>query len=447
MRRPGSPIRGLHRKRSGADGFSIIELMLAIFILAVIMSAVAAALGTAMRVSRGNTNRVVAANLASSELDQIRENASQDFDSLTNLLGQTTVTKTIKTVPYTVTKDINWVSGSANNSPCDGSATASSAYVRVTVEVTWSALNGVRPVTSQTVIAPPVGVYDPNTGNAGVKILSAAGKPQENIKVDLTGPSGAETPQYTTTDGCAFFAFLPAGSYTATISAAGYADRQGVTSPTRTIGVNVATTTPFPFEYDVLGGLNATFQPLFNAAGPVYSGSVPNNVPITLYNTGFTPTGLKTFTGTGSPRSIPSLYPFTSGYVAWGGTCTDADPDQYGTNLRPPAIAVPPGVTSAGNVLLPSLPIKVRRTAGLLAVPNAHVTLVHAAGAGCTTGQTLTYDAAVVTDAAGRMTIAAPYGTWTVQVDTKTPLTAWPTITLSPLNAQPRAEINVDVLT
>ncbi len=211
MRRPGSPIRGLHRKRSGADGFSIIELMLAIFVLAVIMTAVAAALGTAMRVSRGNTNRVVAANIAAGELDQIREDSSQDFDKLTNLLGQTTVTKTVKNVPYTVTRDVNWVSGGANSSPCDGSASATSAYVRVTVEVTWSQLSGVRPVTSQTVIAPPVGVYDPNTGNAAVKILSAAGKPQENIKVELVGPTGAETPQYTTTDGCAFFAFLPAG--------------------------------------------------------------------------------------------------------------------------------------------------------------------------------------------------------------------------------------------
>ncbi len=52
-----------------------------------------------------------------------------------------------------------------------------------------------------------------------------------------------------------------------------------------------------------------------------------------------------------------------------------------------------------------------------------------------------------MTDSTGRMTIAAPYGTWTVQVDTKTPLTSWPTITLSPLNAQPRPELNVDVLT
>lgn len=447
MRRPGSALQRLRRKRSEADGFTIVELLMAIFVMAIVMTAVAAALGTAMRVSRSNTNRIVAANLAAEQLDLIREDASQNFDKLIALLGQTTVTRTVKSVPYTITRDASWVAGSANNSPCDGSATATSAYVRVTIEVAWSALSGVKPVTSQTVVVPPVGVYDPNTGNAGVKILNAAGKAVENVKVDLTGPGGPETPQYTTTDGCAFFAFLPVGAYTATISAAGYADRQGVTMPTRTIGVNVATTTPFPFEYDILGELTATLQPVLNMAGPVYSGALPNNAPITLYNTGYTPTGLKTFTGTGSPRSIPSLYPFTSGYIAWAGSCQDADPDQYGTNLRPPAISVPPGVTSPGDVLLPAVPLRVRRTVGLLDVPNAHVTLTHAAGTGCTTGQTMTYDAAALTDATGRLTIAAPYGTWTVSVDGRSPLTTWPTITLSPLNAQPRTEVAVDVLT
>jgi type II secretory pathway pseudopilin PulG len=444
MRRPGSPLHTRRSPRSGADGFSIVELMLAIFVLAVVMSAVAAALGTAMRTSRSNTNRVVAANLASEQLDMIREDASQDFDKLIALLGHTTVTRKVGSIPYTVSRDASWVSGGAGNSPCDGSATATAAYVRVTVTVTWSALAGVVPVTTQTVITPPVGVYDPNTGNAAIKVLSAAGKPQVNIKVDLTGPAGAEPSQYTTTDGCAFFPFLDAGAYTATISAVGYADRQGVTSPSKTIGVNVATTTPFPFEYDILGGLTATLRPLYDASGPVYAGVVPNNVPLTLYNTGFQPTGLKVFTGAGSPRSIPSLYPFTAGYVAWTGSCTDADPDQYGTNLRPPAISVPPGVTSTGSVVMPSFTVRVQRLG--VDVPTAHLTLTHAAGPGCTTGQTLTYDAAAVTDSNGRLTLGVPYGTWTVTVDGSSPNTTWPVVTVTPLDSQPRPELNVSIL-
>ena len=67
----------------------------------------------------------------------------------------------------------------------------------------------------------------------------------------------------------------------------------------------------------MLGGLTATLRPVYNTTGPVYAGALPNNAPITLYNTGFQPTGLKIFTGNRHPRSIPSLYPFTAGYVAW----------------------------------------------------------------------------------------------------------------------------------
>lgn len=444
MRRPGSPFRQMLQKRSGADGFSMVELMMALFVFAVMMSAVAAALATAMRTSRGNTNRIVGANLASEQLDGIREDASQDFNTLIALLGHTTTTRVVKSVPYTITRDISWVSGSANNSPCDGSATATSAYVRVTIAVSWSNLSGIKPVATQTVIAPPVGVYDPNTGNAGIKILSAAGKPQTNIKVELTGPGGAEIPQYTTVDGCAFFPFLAAGAYTAKVSAPGYADRQAVLTPTKTIGVNVATTTPFPFEFDVLGGLTATLQPVYDTTGPVYAGALPTNAPITLYNTGFQPTGLKIFTGTGSPRSIPTLYPFTAGYVAWLGSCLDADPEQFGTNLRAPAISVPPGVTSAGDVIAPAFSVRVQRPP-FGDVPAAHLTLTHVADATCTAGQTLTYDASAVTDGSGRLAIAAPYGTWQVQVDGRLPVTAWPTITLSPLDITPRPDLSVDI--
>ena len=451
MRRPGSPLQRLRKNRSGADGFTIVELMLAIFVLAVMMSAVAAALGTAMRVSRGNTNRIVAANLASEQLDLMREDASQDFNTVTALLGQSTVTRTVKNVPYTITRDLTWVTGSANSSPCDGSGSATNAYVRATIEVTWSNLSGVKPVLSQTVIAPPVGVYDPNSGNAGVKVLSAAGLPQENIRVDLTGPGGAEPTQYTTTAGCAFFAFLAPGTYTATVSAPGYADLQGAVTPSKALGVNIAVTTNFGFTYDLLGGLNATFRPLLNKTGPVYGGTVPNNTPLTLFNSGFQPTGIKVFPGTGPTRSIPSLFPFTGGYIAWGGSCLDADPEQFAppSGLRPPALPVPPGVTATGDVALPAKPLHVR-AGGLLDLPGAHLTLYHIADSGCPAatgpGQTMTYDATVVTDSTGRVTLAAPYGTWTVQVDGRSPLSAWPTITLSPLDAQPRAEINVDVV-
>ena len=55
------------------------------------------------------------------------------------------------------------------------------------------------------------------------------GRPQEGVPVALAGPGGSET-QTTTTDGCAFFAYQPAGAYTVTLSRASYVSDQGVAS-------------------------------------------------------------------------------------------------------------------------------------------------------------------------------------------------------------------------
>ena len=61
----------------------MIELMLAIFVLAVIMTAVAAALATAMRAAAATRTASSPRTSPPSELDQIREDSSQDFDTLT----------------------------------------------------------------------------------------------------------------------------------------------------------------------------------------------------------------------------------------------------------------------------------------------------------------------------------------------------------------------------
>jgi hypothetical protein len=143
-------------------------------------------------------------------------------------------------------------------------------------------------------------------------------------------------------------------------------------------------------------------------------------------------------------RTIPSLFPFTSGYAVWAGECDDADPDLYGTNLRAPAIPVGAGDTGTGDVALPTIRLHVEDASGI-DQPGQTVQLIHAADPGCATGQVLTYEPSAVTDSDGEIEIAAPYGAWTIEVDGRSPLGAWPTVTLSPLDAEPRPEIDVDV--
>ena len=81
------------------------------------------------------------------------------------------------------------------------------------------------PATTSTVITPPVGTYDPFTGHIGVMVRDAAGVPQENTSVSISGPGVSES-QTTSVDGCAFFAFEPIGAYTVTLNRAGYVSDQ-----------------------------------------------------------------------------------------------------------------------------------------------------------------------------------------------------------------------------
>lgn len=424
------------------SGFTIIELMMAMFVFATIFTAVAAALTTTMRSTRGSTNRVIAANVAAEDLDKLRFQASKDYANVTDLLGPTTATRTVKGVPYTIEREASWVGGGTATSPCDGGSTTTPAYIRVTSKITWPGMNGIKPVSSQTLIAPPVGVYDPTSGNAAVKVLGASGTPKGAILVELTGPSGPQS-LYTTSDGCAYFVNLPPGSYSIKISRPGHADRQGQVAPIKTAGVNLATTTPFAFEYDLLGSMDATLRPVWDSSGPTIFGHLPQSAALTLENTGLQPTGTALFPGTGATRSIPSLYPFTGGYNVWAGSCADADPDFHGTSLRSDPLDVQPGGTVTGFVDLPSIRLDVDNHTGLDA--GFQVRLVHAPGAGCLSGETLTYDSLALTDVSGRIVVAAPYGTWEVQVIGQTPDPSWPTVTLAPDDTTPRSTIDVDI--
>ena len=63
---------------------------------------------------------------------------------------------------------------------------------------------------------PSVHAYAAVSGAAAVKVLGAAGQRQSGIPVAISGP--ASRSQNTSSDGCAFFAYIPSGVYTAVVT-------------------------------------------------------------------------------------------------------------------------------------------------------------------------------------------------------------------------------------
>ncbi len=290
-------------------------------------------------------------------------------------------------------------------------------------------MRGVAPVKSTTILSPPVGSYDPNSGHIAVKVLDGSAEGLVGIPVTMTGPDGNRS-MNTVDGGCAFFAFVPPDvTYTVALGAAGYVDRQGQASPSQLIGVTSGATSSVAFDYDQAASLTLT---LTSPGG----GTIPNDVSTVVGNTALVPTGTKEFTGSGPIRTVPNLFPYAEGYSAWAGSCADADPEGNDGNgvaywdgaTRDTELQTQPGGNASGNVNLPT--VEVQYGVNAASAGSVDVIAVHDADNGCPTG--LQYTVGTFTGP-GTALVALPYGVWTLQVPGHTPLSgSWPTVTLDP---------------
>jgi prepilin-type N-terminal cleavage/methylation domain-containing protein len=425
MRRWNVFARARARAIAGQEGFTIIEMMVALTIFAVVMTAVASIVGSSLFTTANNRNRSVAANLAAQEMEIVR---ATQFAQLP--VGQVTSTSIVDGTLFTVTRDSEWISKDADSGACDGESGEALAFLRVDVSVTWPVMSGVAPVTTNTVITPPIGAYDPNSGHIAVSVLDRDAVPQAGVPVNIAGPQNKT--QTTTTDGCAFFAYLPVGTYNVSLSLPGYVDGQGASSPTQAASVSVGATVPVQFDYDLASTLDLKLKALGG-------GQPPDGLRITLANTHLLPSGTKIISGAppGADRLVPNLFPYVDGYQVWAGSCADADPEgkkldgspYYPGQSRDAAMSVSPGSVTNGNVRVQKTTVTVLDKNGLPVV-GRQVKIVHSADNLCSAGESFTFIG--VTDGVGQITAAIPFGTWTFQVLGRLPQFSWPVGSVAP---------------
>lgn len=276
---------------------TIIELMIALTIFAVVTAGVAVAMGSALGLTRNNRNRSVAANLAAEEMDVVR---STNFTSLA--LTDVTKTRTVDGVNYSILRQTAWVSKDGTGGVCSPPAGTALAFLKVLVTVTWPNMQGVRPVTSETILAPPVGSYNSDLGHLSVRVRNRDAAPLNNIIVTIVGPGGTYT--QTTSNGCVFFVGLTPGQFDVSLNTTNYVDGQGVQETHQEISVSAGSVTSAEFDYDQKATLNLTLVGLSNY-------KIPKNVGATVANTGLT-LGTRYFPGgsssgcTAQPTTVTS---------------------------------------------------------------------------------------------------------------------------------------------
>lgn len=394
-------------------GASLIEMVVALAIFAIVSAALLSLLLTSARLVRGAKQRALAAQVAASAIDEAR---AQGAVAVTP--GRTTSERTVGGIRFTVTRDAQFVARGATDSSCTSPGIPS--FLRVRVSVSWPTMGTVRAPEANTLITPGVGDVDQATGMVAVTVVDRTGAPVANLPVTLNpGTAPATGPvQRTTAEGCAFFAFVAPGSYTAWLGSPGWVDQGGQATPSVTTSVTASRTATVSLQYDRAAALEVV-----GYTDPGHP--APTDLPVTLYATVFgNDTKTKVIEPTGaSPLLATGLFPTAAGYTGWAGRCLANDP---GESLRPQPAATEPG--STGSLTVPLARFEVRPQFGTPPAGGYQVTAQQAPDAGCPDGAAHTW----VSPANGAVGGALPFGEWTFTVTDGTRTTTTPPVLLDP---------------
>lgn len=406
------------------SGISLVEVLVAMLIFAIIAISVASSLVTALAITRENKARGIASNLAASEIDRVRA------------LGDPFAVhyrEQVIAVPgegdYTVKTTFAWVTPGGDVETC-GTAGGPLQYKSVTVSVAWPAMrDGVDPVRFDTLLAPSKRINDPTKGTILISVEDAMGIGKPGVTFTVTPSAGLGTISPTDADGCSYILEAPAGTYTVKLTGSGMLDdgrTEGLQRPNphKTQTVVVGSSTSFAFQYDT----NMRYQVNFasNVTGP--RPRVPTNLEYTFINSNGT--FVTKANGSGSSWYV-NMHPYRIGYQAVAGkyvgttpSCTSVDPESWAPDTR-----VTPALEGARQTAIPGSPggsatidspMGVVTVAGggtqrwLTAVSQADVLLPGQPTCAVDASTAMTYDFGQVFPSSGTntMNVALPFGSW-----------------------------------
>lgn len=408
-------------------GLSIVEVVVALLVFAIISVGSIVAVGTTLALSSDNRNREVAANLAAQAVDTAR--GVSDVVSVSSNTTTTTVNGTV----FTVAQTAAFITTTGVDTTCTPTAAAGNGslfYKRLQISVTWTGMRSpTNPVRSDTILAPNSRLNDQDTGTIliGVKDTTGAGvaglvvtvEPDDKSTTPGKALTSASKPGLTNADGCAVAIKVLPGSYKVTVSrsdAAPWRDAYQAQSPVKS-GINVVKgdSAGASFTYDL--GDDFTLRYASNYSGGTFL--LPNDLKTTVLG------GPAPYTVTGSVSDV-YLFPQTTGYQmiagdyrpvgAEGGSCLSPDPAAWPVNAAGKGASRSPYVAASAKAATYALPMgvtTVKLASGSDTVIQARSTTALNGDPGCAATQTYTFD--VKYKASGnQVTIALPYGTWAI---------------------------------
>jgi prepilin-type N-terminal cleavage/methylation domain-containing protein len=373
----GARLRRRLRARDPESGFTLVELVVAMLLIAIMMSASLYSVLQGLSLSRDSQDRVVASGLVTGILQKVETTALtvSGFESLSPTT-QNLPSRTIQGATFKFVQTTEWVNRGVSGTVCN-SGTNSSLILRATVVGTWGPAES---VTDSTLLAPPNGALSSSNGSLPVQVDQSNGTGFAGATVTATPASGSATTITTGSDGCAFFAQLTPGSYTVAVSSAGGVDNferstwSSAVAPSQytiqvTAGGEQNSLASGLIDYEQGGTVDWSYTQAFSST-PLTSAT---GMPISIDNPSQKLTdNMYSYPYSGSTSGgLNPVYPDT--YAIFAGGCTDADPNGSSTGTTPqpfypsstyPNIASSVTVTSSGTstATVPLYPLNLQIT-------------------------------------------------------------------------------------
>jgi prepilin-type N-terminal cleavage/methylation domain-containing protein len=398
------------------EGFSLIEVVMAMFIFALVSTGIMYSLLSILAVSRDSRARQVASNLAAEEIDLAR-----GVNDVVNGLVPETKVRELNGDTYTITRRVEWVTDTASALKCGASPSGDKLqYKKVNVEVTWDNMRTTSPVRADTVVNPTERVNDPLKGTILITVLRSDGTGAQGVAVSAS-PSLGSAVNPTDALGCAFALKVNPGTYTVNLSKSGFVDEKNVAVASKAgVVVTAGSTMSLSFQYDNAARYSLSVPV---AAAPT-NAQRPNSLPYSFVNT------YRTHVATGTSHN---MHPDSAGYAVMAGNatvCPASDPTNWPTSDDGTLLNTPltPVGSQPGDIVALDVPMATVAVSGASSIPIRAVSRAGAAGGDCSSSVTYTFPAMP----GATRTIALPYGAWDIYRGTSVPGTFVTSVVLDP---------------
>lgn len=395
----------LRRLRDGESGFALVEVMVSAVLLVVLALSTAAVFDRAQNTSSVNRSRGVAATLAQSDQEAIRQ---LPMTALAAGYHPVPATKLVGGIPYTVTSTAVWTQDAGGPVTCSSTG-GRVEYLRTQTTVTWPAMGSTKPVVADGIVSPGVAALGASKGALTVLLSKADGSGTPGIPVTVEGITAT-----TDENGCAVIGNLDAGNQTLSYSVPGYVDKDGLTGVSRVVTIGSGTIAQATGYYDRAGRIAVSIT---DDGSPAAAATWPQ---VTFDHTQrSTPTAFPMLTA-GAAQVTATVFPFASAYKAYVGSCPGNDPTLYQPGYTNASALVTPGNTTALTLPMRTVTVKVVDSGGVASSfgGTGSVVLIPDVSDPNMTTPACGSSSRVATSA-GVATLQVPFGTWKVCADGK----------------------------